>query len=144
MGLSVVVLLLLLGVPFLGVKWGFPDERVLPRSASARQVADMLDNDFANGLGTVVRRRSRRARGHPRRPGALRLRAVPGADVSASPPRPAPSWPEIGRGRPPLPTDLANGTAPHRGQYGAAYSQASNIQLDRLHQVAGPQGGRRR
>lgn len=30
-GLSVVVLLLLLGVPFLGVKWGFPDERVLHR-----------------------------------------------------------------------------------------------------------------
>ena len=53
-GLSVVALLLLLGVPFLGVKWGFPDERVLPPSSSARQVADMLDNDFANGLGTEV------------------------------------------------------------------------------------------
>lgn len=53
-GLSVVALLLLLGAPFLGVKWGFPDERVLPESASARQVADMLDNDFANGFGTEV------------------------------------------------------------------------------------------
>ena len=29
-GLAVVALLLLLGAPFLGVKWGFPDDRVLP------------------------------------------------------------------------------------------------------------------
>ncbi|MDT5145907.1 MAG: putative drug exporter of the superfamily, partial [Mycobacterium sp.] len=50
-GLAVVALMLLLGMPFLGVKWGFPDERVLPPSASARQVADMLDNDFGSGLG---------------------------------------------------------------------------------------------
>lgn len=53
-GLSVVALLLVLGTPFLGVKWGFPDERVLPPSASARQVADMLDTDFDSGLRTAV------------------------------------------------------------------------------------------
>jgi len=46
-GLVVVVLLLLLGAPFLSAKWGFPDDRVLPSSASARQVGDELRNDFA-------------------------------------------------------------------------------------------------
>ena len=29
-GLAVIALLLLLGLPFLSVKWGFPDDRVLP------------------------------------------------------------------------------------------------------------------
>ena len=46
-GLAIVALLLLLGAPFLGIKWGFPDDRVLPQSLSARQVGDELRNDFA-------------------------------------------------------------------------------------------------
>src|SRR5271165_2195433 len=33
-GLAGIALLLILGVPFIGVKWGFPDDRVLPTSAS--------------------------------------------------------------------------------------------------------------
>ena len=40
--------------PFLGVKWGFPDDRVLPTSASAHQVGDQLRNDFANNSATAV------------------------------------------------------------------------------------------
>ena len=39
--------LLLLGAPFLGVKWGFPDDRVLPATASSRQVGDLLRTEFA-------------------------------------------------------------------------------------------------
>ena len=75
-----VAFLLLLGVPFLGVNWGFPDERVLPPSASARQVADMLDNDFANGLGAEVTVVVPDARGlKPVDLRALRRRVVPGA-----------------------------------------------------------------
>ena len=35
-GLAVVGLLVVLGAPFLGIKWGYPDDRVLPQSASAR------------------------------------------------------------------------------------------------------------
>src|SRR6478735_8325988 len=31
-GLAVIALLLVLGAPFLGVRWGFPDDRVLPKS----------------------------------------------------------------------------------------------------------------
>ncbi|KUH86347.1 MULTISPECIES: MMPL family transporter [unclassified Mycobacterium] len=46
-GFAIVVLLLVLGAPFLGAKWGFPDDRVLPESASARQVGDDLRTNFA-------------------------------------------------------------------------------------------------
>ena len=46
-GLAIVTLLLVLGAPFLGAKWGFPDDRVLPQSLSARQVGDEMRNDFA-------------------------------------------------------------------------------------------------
>ena len=46
-GLAVIVLLLVLGSPFLGVRFGFPDDRVLPTSASARQVGEQLRSDFA-------------------------------------------------------------------------------------------------
>ena len=46
-GLATVTVLVLLGVPFLGVRPGFPDDRVLPASASAHQVGDLLRADFA-------------------------------------------------------------------------------------------------
>ncbi|MGB8403322.1 MAG: MMPL family transporter, partial [Mycobacterium sp.] len=52
--LAVVAVLLVLGAPFLGVKWGFPDERVLPTSASAHQVGDQLRRDFANNSATDI------------------------------------------------------------------------------------------
>lgn len=45
--LAIVTLLLVLGAPFLNARWGFPDERVLPQSASARQVGDDLRANFA-------------------------------------------------------------------------------------------------
>ena len=46
-GVAIVALLLVLGAPFLGIKWGFPDDRVLPTSLSTRQVGDELRNNFA-------------------------------------------------------------------------------------------------
>jgi RND superfamily putative drug exporter len=45
-GVAIVALLLMLGAPFLGIKWGFPDDRVLPQSLSARQVGDDLRTNF--------------------------------------------------------------------------------------------------
>jgi RND superfamily putative drug exporter len=45
-GVAVIAILLLLGSPFLGVRWGFPDERVLPTSASSRQVGEQLRSNF--------------------------------------------------------------------------------------------------
>lgn len=142
-GLSVVALLVLLGAPFLGVKWGFPDERVLPESASARQVADMLDNDFANGFGTgvsVVVPDTRGVSPADLQRYAAELSRVP--DVSAVS-APAGTFADGNRVGPPVgPTGVANGSAFLTVSTTAPlYSQASNTQLDRLHQVAGP-GGR--
>ena len=53
-GLAVVTLLLLLGAPFLGVKWGFPDDRVLPEAASAHQVGDEMRTGFPDDAATAV------------------------------------------------------------------------------------------
>jgi RND superfamily putative drug exporter len=139
-GLSVVALLLVLGTPFLGVKWGFPDERVLPPSASARQVADMLDDDFGNGLGAAVTIVVPDA-GSPREVGryAANLSRVP--DVSSVT---APSGTYV-RGALAGPVAAATGSA-HGSAYltvsttAPLYSQASNTQLDRLHQVPTPSG----
>lgn len=51
---AVVVLLLLLGAPFLNLKLGSPDDRMLPESASARQVGDQLRDDFAINEASAV------------------------------------------------------------------------------------------
>ena len=53
-GLAVFLLLLLLGAPFLGVKWGFPDDRVLPTNASAHQVGDEMRTEFPDDSATAV------------------------------------------------------------------------------------------
>ncbi len=56
-GLAGVLLLLALGAPFLGVRWGYPDDRVLPSSAEIHQVGDALRTEFdqnAAGAVTVV------------------------------------------------------------------------------------------
>ena len=80
LGLAVVALLLLLGAPFLGVRWGFPDDRVLPTSASAHQVGDQLRNDFANNSATAVTVVIPDANGlRPRRHRTIRRRSVPRA-----------------------------------------------------------------
>ncbi|WP_280425011.1 MMPL family transporter [Nocardia carnea] len=44
--LVIVALLLALGSPFLSVKFGYPDERVLPESAASRQVGDEVRAEF--------------------------------------------------------------------------------------------------
>jgi len=51
---AVVALLVLAGTPFLGLKWGSPDDRVLATTASARQVGDRIRNDFAVDVTTDV------------------------------------------------------------------------------------------
>ncbi len=45
-GAAVVVVLLVLGAPFLSVRFGLPDDRVLPASASSHQVGNVLRDDF--------------------------------------------------------------------------------------------------
>jgi RND superfamily putative drug exporter len=51
-GASIVALLVLLGTPFLRIQFGSPDDRVLPPTASARQVGDLLREDFASDFNT--------------------------------------------------------------------------------------------
>lgn len=54
-GTVITVLLLALGAPFLGSRWGFPDDRLLPSSASARQVGNQLRVEFpGNGVPDIT------------------------------------------------------------------------------------------
>jgi len=43
---AVIALLLVLGAPFLGAKWGYPDDRVLPDSAPTHQLGDDLRDRY--------------------------------------------------------------------------------------------------
>lgn len=141
-GLAVLALLVLLGLPFLSVKWGFPDDRVLPRTASAHQVGDRLRKDFAHDLAMAVPVVVPDARGLT--PAdldgyAADLSRVP--DVSSVS---APSGTFVGGnkvGPPAGATGFADGSA-FLTVYSIAplFSQASDTQLTRLHQVGGPAG----
>ncbi len=53
-GLAGVAVLVVLGAPFFGVRPGFPDDRVLPKAASAHQVGDQLRRDFSTNFETQV------------------------------------------------------------------------------------------
>src|SRR5580693_9121263 len=141
-GLAVVALLLMLGVPFLGVKWGMPDDRVLPRSASAHAVGDQLRRDFTDDSATAVPVVVPDVRGV--RPGdfdryAADLSRV--ADVSAVS-APTGTFKDGNRvGPPSAPTGMTGDSAFLTvASTAPLFSQASQTQLDRLHEVAGPAG----
>jgi RND superfamily putative drug exporter len=125
-GTAVVVLLVLLGAPFLGVKWGFPDDRVLPETASAHRVGDELRAQFPDDSSTAVSIAVPDASG-------LTAAEFDGYAIDL--------------------TKVANvvGVTPARVVDGSAYmavhsteplfSESSEAQLDALHAVTGP-GGR--
>ncbi|MEJ9078735.1 MMPL family transporter [Gordonia malaquae] len=48
------VLLLILGAPFLSLKFGFPDERVLPKDASVHSMADETRAEYAQEPGATA------------------------------------------------------------------------------------------
>jgi RND superfamily putative drug exporter len=139
-GLAVVALLLMLGLPFLGVKWGMPDDRVLPTSASAHVVGDQLRHDFADDSATAVSVVVPDVRGV--RSGdfsryAADLSRV--ADVSAVS---APTGTFVAGNRV-GPPSAATGIAQDSAFLTIAstaplFSPASDTQLDRLHAVPGP------
>jgi putative drug exporter of the RND superfamily len=141
-GLAVVALLVLLGMPFLGVKWGMPDDRVLPRSTSAHAVGDQLRRDFTDDSATAVPVVVPDIRGV--RPGdfdryAADLSRV--ADVSAVS---APTGTFVAGNRvgpPSAPTGMTTGSAFLTvASTAPLFSQASQTQLDRMHQITGPAG----
>ncbi len=79
-GVVVTAVLLLLGSPFRDVRWGFADDRILPTSASARQVGDQLRNNFPGYTTPDVSVVVPDATGvSPSGPGRLRRPAVAGA-----------------------------------------------------------------
>ncbi|MGH3677194.1 MAG: MMPL family transporter [Mycobacterium sp.] len=142
LGLAGVALLLLLGAPFLGVRWGFPDDRVLPSSASAHQVGDQLRRDFAANTDTAVTVVLPDAAGVSA--GDIDRYA---ADLSAVPDVSAVSAPTgtfvAGRpvGPPSAPAGQAAGSAFLTVDSTAPlFSERSEAQLDRLHAVPGPAG----
>lgn len=49
-----VVVLLLLGVPALGLELGMPDERIMPPSSAARQVAEAIERDFDDSAQSAL------------------------------------------------------------------------------------------
>jgi RND superfamily putative drug exporter len=145
-GLTVMALLLLLGLPFFSVKWGFPDDRVLPRSASSRQVGDEMRSTFARDTATAVPIAVPDARGLT--PAELDKYA---ADLSRVPDVSGVSAPYgmfVGGNKvgPAAPTTSVSGLADGSAfltvnSTAPLFSQANDTQLTRLHQVAGP-GGR--
>ncbi|WP_307628013.1 MMPL family transporter [Nocardia vaccinii] len=55
--LVIIAVLLALGSPFLGVKFGYPDDRVMPAGTTSRSVGDALRGDFPSvnaGNGTTI------------------------------------------------------------------------------------------
>ncbi len=141
-GLAVVALLLLLGLPFLSVKWGFPDDRVLPISTSSHQVGDRLRTGFAHDSATVVPVVVPDARGLG--PADLDKYA---ADLSRVPDVSAvtdPTGTFVGGNRvgpPAAATGLVDGSAFLTVSSTAPlFSQANDTQLNRLHEVTGPAG----
>jgi RND superfamily putative drug exporter len=141
-GLTVIAVLVLLGLPFFSVKWGFPDDRVLPRSASSHQVGDELRNGFAHDSATAVPVVVPDA--HGLSPAdldkyAADLSRVP--DVSAVS---APGGTFVGGNRvgpQAAATGLADGSALLTVSSTAPlFSPANDTQLTRLHEVTGPAG----
>jgi putative drug exporter of the RND superfamily len=141
-GLAVTAVLLLLGLPFLSVKWGFPDDRVLPTSTSSHQVGDRLRTGFSHDSATVVPIVVPDARGLG--PADLDKYA---ADLSRVPDVSAvtdPTGTFVGGNRvgpPAAATGLVDGSAFLTVSSTAPlFSHASDTQLNRLHEVAAPAG----
>ena len=142
LGLAGVALLLLLGAPFLSVRWGFPDDRVLPRSASAHQVGDQLRHDFVNNSDAAVTivvadTNGVSASDIDRYAADLsRVRDVP--NVSA----PTGTFVDGNRvGPPSAPAGQIPGSAFLTVDSSAPlFSDQSEAQLDRLHAIPGPAG----
>jgi uncharacterized membrane protein YdfJ with MMPL/SSD domain len=141
-GLVVVVILLALGAPFLGVRWGFPDDRVLPTSASAHQVGDQLRDRFVDDSSTAVTVVVPDADGMsadalPRY--AAALSKVPDVTSVSAPTGTFVGGKEVGP--PTAAAGVTDGSALLTvGSSAPLFSDASETQLDRLHAVAGPQG----
>ncbi|MBV8294512.1 MAG: MMPL family transporter, partial [Mycobacterium sp.] len=141
-GLAVVVLLVLLGAPFLSVRWGMPDDRVLPRLASAHQVGDQLRSDFAGDSATAVSVVIPDALGvsdHVMARYASDLSRVPDVSAVSAPMGTFVVGTRVGP--PSAPTGVVGGSAFLTvNSIAPLFSDRSEVQLRRLHMVARPDG----
>jgi RND superfamily putative drug exporter len=141
-GLTIIALLLVLGAPFLGAKWGFPDDRVLPGSLSAREVGDQMRNDFAVDSARNVTVVIPDATGvTPQDLGryAAELSRVPDVSTVSSPT--ASFVDGAPAGLPSAATGLKDGSAFLTvGSSAPLFSDASESQLDQLRAVSTPAG----
>ena len=141
-GLAIVALLLLLGAPFLSIKWGFPDDRVLPQSLSAREVGDELRNDFtvdsSNNVTVVIpdaagvppSELDRYAAALSRVPDVSSVSAPGGTFVDGTP-----------AGPPSAAAGMKDGSAFLTvGSTAPLFTDASESQLDAVHAVSTPGG----
>lgn len=140
-GLACIAVLLVLGVPFLGVRPGFPDDRVLPKSASAHQVGDLLRNDFANDSDNavpIIVDSDALSRDEISRYGADLSRVGDVTSVST----PIGTYVEGALAGPPVAPTGANAgsTLLTVGSRAPLFSTQSQTQLERLHAVAPPAG----
>ncbi|BBX22941.1 membrane protein [Mycolicibacter terrae] len=141
-GLVGVTVLVLLGVPFLGVKWGFPDDRALPRSASAHQVGDRLRTGFAEdsaaNISAVIRDAGGLSHADLERYAAS-LSAVTHVSAVTAPTATFVDGQPVGP--PAAPTGLVDGSALVTIASNAPlFSAASDEQLDELHRIPAPAG----
>jgi RND superfamily putative drug exporter len=124
------------------VRWGFPDDRVLPDSASAHHVGDQLRRDFANNSDaavTIVIPETKGVSGSDIDGYAANLSRV--VDVSAVS-APTGTFVDGNRvGPPSAPAGQVPGSAYLTVDSTAPlFSDQSEDQLDRLHALAGPAG----
>lgn len=142
-GLAIIALLMLLGLPFLRAKFGNPDDRVLPKSASAHQVGDQLRSDFASDLNTGASMVIPQLDGVD--PAEIDRYAADLSRVSDVTLVSAPGGTFVNGNRvgpPSAPAGIADGSAFLSVRSTAPlYSAASKRQLEQLHAVPGP-GGR--
>jgi len=141
-GTAIVALLLLLGSPFLGIKFGSPDDRVLPKSASAHQVGDLLRDGFSSnlnsGLSVVIPDVAGATEADVDRY-AAELSRVPDVSLVSAPGGTFAGGTKVGP--PSAPTGVSEGSAFLSVRSTAPlFSDASAVQLDRLNAVAGPAG----
>ena len=142
-GTAIIALLVLLGMPFLRIEFGSPDDRVLPKTASAHQVGDQLRAGFSsnlnNGLSIVVPDADN-VNGAEFARYAADLSRVPDVTLVSAPDATFVNGNRVGP--PSAPSGVADGSAFLSVRSTAPlYSEASKLQLDRLHAVPGP-GGR--
>ena len=143
LGLALAAVLVALGMPLFGMKWGIPDDRVLPTSNTARQVGDQLRTGFTADVATSLTVVIPDVRGLT--PKALDAYAAQLSTVPDVPSVSAPSGTFVAGalvGPPTAAAGVADGSAFLTVASSAPlFSAASNAQLDRIHAVAGP-GGR--